>query len=393
MTSNTVIASFFRMKQLIITIAFTICVEVIAQSPTFTATLQYEIPSDCRNLTMTMQHDNSGKEFLYVAAKDGGLRIYDVSSTPKLVRSLPVKDLKSLHVCNLSQSGNYLYLALGNSFAKAKQYPGLAIIDVTDPANATVAGLWSDNTSKSGAGIVRCVGNYAYLGAMSNGLIVLDVTDKKNPKKVAQLIPDIHYPDAKADPQKVNARGMDIAGNYLYLCYDAGGLRIIDITKPTAPFEAGRYANPVMNGKPRAYNNVVIDSIYAYVAVDYCGMEILNISNPKSISQVSWWNPWNCQESAMNWFKSDGHANEIAIDKKNKLIFLSTGKSDLNVVNVSDIRNPVLAYIYGGVTNEQGTWGVSVYGNKIYLAYICAFVPFKSNWTGVKILSYSVAEN
>ena len=373
------------------TFFFTIC-SLLSYSQVFDATLQYEIPSDCRNITMTMQHDNNGKNFLYVAAKDGGLRIYDVTSAPQLVRTIPAKELKSLHVCNLSQEGNYLYLALGNTFAKAKQYPGVAIIDVTNPASATVCAVWSENKKKSGAGIVRCKGNYVYLAAMSEGLIVLDVTDKKSPKKIAQLIPNINYPDTKADPEKVNARGMDIVGNSLYLCYDAGGLRIIDITNPLQPVETGKYANPVMNGKPRAYNNVVVDSIYAYVAVDYCGMEILNISDPKNITLVNWWNPWNCQESAMNWFKSDGHANEIALDKKNKLIFLSTGKSDLNVVSVKDVSAAKQVFVYGGPSNNQGTWGVSIYEDKIYLSYICAFVPFNSNWTGVKILSYSVTE-
>jgi hypothetical protein len=370
---------------------FAIC-SLCCTAQVFNATLQHEIPSDCKNITMTMQHDNNGKDFLYVAAKDGGLRIYDVSSTPKLVKTILTKDLKSLHVCNLSQSGNYLYLALGNSFAKAKQYPGVAIIDVTNPATATVSAVWSDTKKKSGSGIVRCVGNYIYLAAMSEGLIVLDATDKKNPKKVAQLVPDINYPDAKADPAKVNARGMDIAGNTLYLCYDAGGLRIIDITNPLQPIETGKYANPVMNGKPRAYNNVVVDSIYAFVAVDYCGMEILNIADPKNITLINWWNPWNCQESAMNWFKSDGHANEIAYDKKNKLIFLSTGKSDLNVVSVQDVKAAKQVFVYGGPSNNQGTWGVSIYEDKIYLSYICAFVPFSSNWTGVKILTYSTTK-
>ena len=32
---------------------------------------------------------------------------------------------------------------------------------------------------------------------------------------------------------------------------------------------------------------------------------------------------------------------------------------------------------------------VSSYQNKIFLSYICAFIPFTSTWTGVKILTYT----
>jgi hypothetical protein len=35
-----------------------------------------------------------------------------------------------------------------------------------------------------------------------------------------------------------------------------------------------------------------------------------------------------------------------------------------------------------------GTWGVGLYQGQVYLSYICAFIPFSSNWTGVKILSH-----
>lgn len=72
------------------------------------------------------------------------------------------------------------------------------------------------------------------------------------------------------------------------------------------------------------------------------------------------------------------------------LIFLSFGKSDLQVVNIADPARPAYKGEYGGITNNMGTWGVSLSGKNIYLAYICSFIPFYSNWTGVKVLTYSV---
>ncbi len=148
----------------------------------------------------------------------------------------------------------------------------------------------------------------------------------------------------------------------------------------------GRYSNPVLNGKPRAYNNVIVDGSLLYVTTDYCGMEVLRVKDSGIIRPVSWWNPWKCPGGGFQWFKSNGHTNEIVFDRKNKLLFMATGKSDLNVVSVADPKKPIEVFNYGGPNNNLGTWGVSRYRNEIYLSYICTFIPFQSNWTGVKVL-------
>lgn len=176
---------------------------------------------------------------------------------------------------------------------------------------------------------------------------------------------------------------------FLYVASkDAGGLHIINVADKTNPVEIGRYSNPAMNGRPRAYNNIVVDEGLAYVAVDYVGLEVLNVSRPSNIALVSWWNPWNPKLDGLNWFRSDGHANEIEYDKKNKLLFIAAGKTDLVVLNVARASAPELYSSYGGPDNQLGTWGVSSYGNNIYLSYVCAIIPFFSKSTGVKILTY-----
>jgi hypothetical protein len=355
----------------------------------FALTLKYDLPSSCAEMFLTSKHDDQNRPYLYVAAKDGGLKIFDISGTPVLVKTIAITSFGSLHVMNLSQNGNYLYLALGNHFGTAVQNPGFAIIDITNPATAVVKTYWSNTAVTGGAGIVETEGNYAYLGAMKNGLMIFDITDKTLPVLRSTFIPSINYPDLNPDPNKYNARGMAVKNDIVYLCYDAGGLRIINTVDKLNPRQTGKYSNPGMNGKPRAYNNVILDGSYVYAAVDYCGMEVLNVSDTSNISLTSWWNPWTCQTNALNWFSSNGHANEIAYDAAKKIVFISSGKSDLQVVDVSNPAAPAFKYEYGGVNNDIGTWGVSVYNNSVYLSYICAFIPFSSNWTGVKILQYN----
>lgn len=355
----------------------------------FSIALEQELPSTCAELYLSAHADASGRAFVYVAAKEGGLKVFDRGTPAALKKTIPIAQLGGLHAMNLSQTGNLLLVALGNHFGTNAQAAGVALVDVADPANPVVRSVWSDGALQGGCGIALSDGRYVYMGAMRNGVVVLDALNPAAPAFVSRFVPDLAFPDATPDPTKINARGMALAGSTLYLAYDAGGLRILDASDRAHLRETGRYSNPVMNGKPRAYNNVVVDGGVAYVAVDYCGLETLNVANPAAIQLLAWWNPWACQVSAQNWFTSDGHANELALDPAKKLLFISTGKSDLQILDVSTPSAPAWLQEYGGTANGLGTWGVSIQGGKAYLTYVCAFIPFTSNWTGVRVLTYT----
>jgi hypothetical protein len=176
---------------------------------------------------------------------------------------------------------------------------------------------------------------------------------------------------------------MALAGDRLYLAYDAGGLRVLDISNRAKPKEIGRYINAGMGRKQQAYNNFVLDGDFLYAAIDYAGMEVLNVRNPKDIRQVGWWNPWEADKPKNIWFNSGGHTNQLAFDKKRKLAYLSAGKSELQVVDVSNPRNPVLARHYSDSNGNRGAWGVTLADDVAYRTDIQAVVPFKGTWSGV----------
>lgn len=122
--------------------------------------------------------------------------------------------------------------------------------------------------------------------------------------------------------------------------------------------------------------------------MDYCGLEILDVSDPARIALVSWWNPWRCETNPFNWLSSPGHANEIEYDRDCKRLFLATGKSDLHVVDVSNPALPDSCASFGSVDSNLGTWGVGVEGDRVYLSYACAVIPFFSRWTGFKVVTF-----
>ncbi len=344
-------------------------------------------------LNMTAHRDTAAaKPYLYICGKGAGLLIYNISSvtTPTLVTTIGISSLNGLHVMSSTQAGNYLYLALGDHFNSSAQKSGMAIVNITNPASPIVTCTYS-YTANSGAGHVAVDGNYAYLSAMQNGIIVLDVTNKSNIIFKSGFKPSIQFPKVNpnaSEQAKINVRQITVKNNILYVCYDAGGIRIVNATNKLALVETGQYSNPLLNTRARAYNNLVLNDSLIYVASDYCGLEILNVKDTASITQVSWWNPWNCETTVNTWFNSVGHANEIEYDPICKTVFMSAGRSDLLAVNVSNPLAPDSCSRFGIPTDSLATWGLGRYKNQLYLSYIYASVPFYANWGGTKILTY-----
>ncbi len=355
--------------------------------------LQGEYPSVCGKITMTMIHDQDSAPYLYVANKTDGLVVLDISdpANPTVAAQLDTGHFLGLDVMNLSQNPgeDFILLALGNHFTNPQE-GGMAIVDVSDPTSPSATDVYVHPGSGSGGGIVISEDDYAYFGAMKSGLIILDISDPGDIQYVSDFMPDINYPKVNPNADLYNVRGMVLDNDILYTCFDAGGLRIINVSDKANPVETGRYSNPALHDPinlPRAYNNIVLRDSLVYVAVDYCGLEVLNISDTANITLHGWWNPYGCPNN--NWFTSPVHTNELYFNESCDQLFVSTGESDMVVVDVSDPANPDSCNFYGGTNNSIGTWGVSGYSNQIYLSYICSFIPFSSNWTGVKILSYS----
>lgn len=364
-------------------------------------TLQKSVanPIPILNHSMSAKRDTGLlRPYLYVANKAQGLAIYNITSTttPTLLTTVPSSSLGGLDVNSITQSGNYLYLALGDIFSATVQATGMAIVDVNTPSSPVVKSVFTF-TAPSGAGHVAVEGNYAYLSGMQNGILVFDVTNKSSISLLSQFKPTMNFPvnnPSASAKLKINARSMIVKNNVIYLCYDAGGIRVINASNKSNLKETGKYCNTVLSGSatPRAYNNAVIEDTLMYVATDYAGLEVLNIKDTSNIKKIGWWNPWNAGTPSNNWFNSLGHTNEIEYDPNCKMVFMSAGKTDLIAVSVANPALPDSCSQYGSKTDSIGTWGLGHYKNQIYLCYMTTwplFTPFRSEWSGVKILSYN----
>lgn len=379
--SNDIPLCYFNPMIRIFAASLGLLITAHAQVPTMKALWSHPIP---RYLPLTLTADQSGRPYLYVAQKSGGLLILQEKGNkpPTAIATTPIKLLGNMGVGHCVHRGKYLYLGLGDFFGR-KKYAGLAIIDISSPTKPKVKSIWKSPQPLHGVSTILIRGKHAYLCAMSAGLITLDISNPNKIRYLSTYQPDVHFP--KKNPGRVahpNARGGVIKGNLLFLAYDAGGIRVLDISNPSKPREISRYINAGMAGKQQAYNNVLIHKNTLYAAIDYAGIEILNIASPKNIRQIGWWNPWNANTPQNIWFNSPGHTNELALRKN--ILYISAGNREALALDVSRPAKPRLAKHFGAPKNQQGVWGIHLGKTKLYLTYIRTMIPFRGTWSGIK---------
>lgn len=74
-----------------------------------------------------------------------------------------------------------------------------------------------------------------------------------------------------------------MSGSYAYVADWDGGLRVIDVSNPASPHEAGFY------GMPGGPSDVAVSGVYAYVADGVSGLRVIDVSNPTSPREVGFY--------------------------------------------------------------------------------------------------------
>lgn len=336
-----------------------------------------------------------GMDYIYSANMEHGLGIYDISQQGVIspVINLPVSTFNNLDVSTVEQRGNSLFVGIGDFQITSNTSSGLTILDISNPLNPTIKDLWDSTLFGKGASHLLLDGDYAYCSTMKDGIFILNVADENNIFFVSYLQLDLNFP-APSSPNAHNARGLKLRNDTLYVCFDRGGIRLVDVTNKTNPVEVYKYINLSLNTQAgAAYNDVVLKGNHAYISVDYCGIEVLDISTIP-FSSVQWYNPWGCTFS--NWSGAEIHTNEMHLGNGDSLLFVTAGQSDLFVF---DVTNPLVTKRIGQLVNVSdtlATHGIDVYNNQIVLSFlrtpfhIPPLTPFYADPGGLKILTYDM---
>jgi len=118
------------------------------------------------------------------------------------------------------------------------------------------------------------------------------------------------------------ARSVALDGNYAYVADDYSGLQIIDVSNPASPFRMGAYDTP-----GEAFG-VAISGSYAYVADGDSGLQIIDVSNPAS----------PIRKGAYN---TPGNAWNVAISD-NYAYVADSAAGGLQIIDVSKPASPFL---------------------------------------------------
>ena len=311
-------------------------------------------------------------DFSQIKAVSSGTIIEDFTSTSYLdsynsnitgwgtgVLELPRKNPQYLDSIDIGIA-NHLFIE-GN-YAYVGTNDGMFIVDISIPTTLNLVGYYNDSAEIDH--LYGCVvqNQLAYYANGNDGLFILNVTNLSNPTKKGELalpsvsldiklknqyayipvymggirVVDITDPTAPVDvsgfvnvTNDADAYGVAISGNYLYVAISHSGLDVFDISTPSTPVFV---SNVDLNGYAR---KVEIKGNYAYVACDLGGLQIVDISDPANMTRVAW---------------LDDNTRFYGVCVENDLVIVSGVKSPtgyiMKIYNVSVPTNPKAAGFY-----------------------------------------------
>ncbi len=256
--------------------------------------------------------------YAYVANDNSGLCIVDITNPASPIRvdwiDTPGTSLK------LEIKGNNTYVADGSN--------GLVIVNITDPLNPSVKATF--NSGISYAVSVFLEDNYAYIVDRNNGIIIVNVSDPSTPIFAGSWI-------------KSGVSDDFVHENFLYVTDITDGLSVLDLTDPSNPI----FINTLtLSGVAQ---EIIIDDIYAYIACQSGGFQIVKVIDIIPTLLDSYDTPDN------SW----------SVDVSGDYAYVADESGGLQIV---DISNPLDATFVGNYTTPDDARDIIISGNYAYIA-------------------------
>jgi hypothetical protein len=280
-------------------------------------------------------------EYAYVAAGEGGLRVYDVAQidqkgvSERIVTApvsrfgqkfwvktkyavavaapttLAVDPARTRRAENEEQAIHPLY---GYLYV-ADKYEGLIVVNAAtlldgDPLNnylKRARPAFNPDGVLTGANNITIAGTYAYV-TTENALVLVNLNDPLNPRLVRQI------------PLK-QPRAIAIQFRYAFVV-DSEGLKVVDVTAPEqARLVAGALV-PLSDA-----HDVYVARTYAYVANGKDGIAIVDVEQPER--------PRLDQTYNANGALNDAHQVKIAMTNASLFAYVADGKNGLRILQLT----------------------------------------------------------
>ena len=279
-------------------------------------------------------------EYAYVAAGEGGLRVYDVAQidqkgfSERIVTApvsrfgqkfwvktryatavaapttLAVDPARSRLKENEEQPIHPLY---GYLYVVDK-YEGLILVNAAtlldgDPLNNYLkrAVTFNPGGALNDANNIAIAGNYAYI-TTAQGLVIVSINDPLNPRIVSRI--HLHHP-----------RSVAIQFRYAFVV-DEEGLKVVDVTAP----EQARVIDGALVPLTHAHD-VYVARTYAYVANGKDGIAIVDVEQPERPRLDQMYNA----EGKLN----DVHQVKVAMTNASLFAYVADGKNGMRILQLT----------------------------------------------------------
>ncbi len=268
----------------------------------------------------------------YITLANESLQIVDLSdiSNPQIITTISTPNTTN----SVIVKNQIAYVADASS--------GFFIMDVSDLSYSPAVGEY---TTPGIATKFKIRNNEAYIVDSPNNLNIADITQKDNIVLVGEVAAGEYL------------RDLDVTGNYVYMSDYRNALSIVDVTYPDAPLLLSTF-DPSPDERHYPWG-ITIREEKAFLSSSWFGVYTIDINVPTNPYAVS--------------FADTGSAN--ATKFVGDLAYVANGNAGLQIVDYSDISNPLLL---GSIDTLESTRGLDVQGNIAYLA---------ANRPGLKIVN------
>ncbi|RLC42118.1 MAG: hypothetical protein DRH51_01490 [Candidatus Coatesbacteria bacterium] len=270
--------------------------------------------------------------YAYIAAKDGGLIVVDISDpeNPTFKKKFTTPN----PLWRIFISGNYLYGACSSG--------GLVIFDISDINSIRIIG--DDRTNNSWAYGVYADSNLAFwVGASHNAekgvLAITDISDPDNPLNISYIEVGVSW-----------CYGVYASGSRVFVGDASGTLHIYDISDPTSPEKIATLAD---GGEGSCIFNLTVRDNKAYLCNNLKGLLVIDVENPEELKLLG--------RLDINYGFYDLVLNT------NDICYSSASWGGLRTINISNPTNP---------TETRSAFcpeftcihGIDKYNNYVYIA-------------------------
>jgi hypothetical protein len=240
-------------------------------------------------------------------------------------------------------------VAVSGSHAYVLETPfgpeGLQVVDVSDPRNPRITGSVGISQPLG----MDAVGSLVYVAGMYGGsgtgyLDIVDASDPESPQIIGQL-------DTPSE-----AHDVKVSGNFAYLQENEVGVRVIDISNPTAPRSVATLVRVAADPIPYrifGYGCVGISGTHAYMLGRENRLDVIDIADPL--------HPWTAGHVDVP-YQYIGVSTGLAVS--GGAVYLPCTYRNVAVIDVGDPAYPR----YLGDVHTGASMNVAVVGDRLLVA-------------------------